>query len=89
MKTQMSMIAMTDVAIISFDLLKYGNTSLQEAGHLCMVRTADVYSCYQVRTTRGNDLQNQILIIMRKQNRDTKQHFQVCSYLTRRVLSNK
>lgn len=41
----MSMIAVTDVAIILFDLLKYGNTSLQEAGHLCMF--FDVYSCYQ------------------------------------------
>lgn len=80
---------MTDVAIILFDLLKYGSTSLQEAGHLCMVRTADVYSCHQVRPTRGNALQNQILIIMRRQHRDTKQHFQVGSYLARRVLSNK
>lgn len=89
MRTPMSMIVMADVTIILFDLLKSGNTSLQEAGHLCMVRTADVYCCYQVRITRGNALQNQILIIMRKRNRDTKQNFQVGSYLTRSILSNK
>lgn len=81
MRTQMSMIARTDVEM--FDLLKYGQTSLQEAGHLCSVKTADVYNCYQVRATRGSDFQNQILIIKRKPNRKTKQIFQFSSYLTR------
>lgn len=49
----MSMIAMTHVEIILFDLLKCGKPPLQEARPLCKVRPAHVYSCYQVKETRG------------------------------------
>lgn len=65
----MSMMAMTDVEIILFDLLKHGESSLQEAGHLGRVRTADVYDCYQVSATKSSALQKQNVIVKRKPNR--------------------
>lgn len=50
----MSTFTMTDVVIVVFDLRKCRESPRQEAGPLCLARTADVYICYQVRATRGN-----------------------------------